>query len=141
MSPDHWRLMAVPWTVSYQYSPLSGPGISSCMILRGRGSSASGFIVFIFILPMWMNFLLRTMAWQTLLERNGVINGILHGFTCQSRTDQHPGSIVLGMVYNFLPFMVLPIYNVLAKIDDNTINAAKDLAPILYRLCSLSGCL
>ena len=47
------------------------------MILRGRGQAASGFIVFIFVLPMWMNFLLRTMAWQTLLEKNGVINGIL----------------------------------------------------------------
>ncbi len=98
------------------------------MILRGRGAAASGFIVFIFILPMWMNFLLRTMAWQTLLEKNGVINGILSwlGLPTQSLINT-PGAIVLGMVYNFLPFMVLPIYNVLAKIDDNIINAAKDL--------------
>ena len=98
------------------------------MILRGRGSSASGFIVFIFILPMWMNFLLRTMAWQTLLERNGVINGILAWLHLPKQNlINTPAAIVLGMVYNFLPFMVLPIYNVLAKIDDNTINAAKDL--------------
>ena len=98
------------------------------MILRGRGSSASGFIVFIFILPMWMNFLLRTMAWQTLLERNGVINGILTWLHLPKQNlINTPAAIVLGMVYNFLPFMVLPIYNVLAKIDDNTINAAKDL--------------
>ena len=98
------------------------------MILRGKKAAAGGFIVFIFILPMWMNFLLRTLAWQTLLEKNGVINGILSflGLPAQSLINT-PGAIVLGMVYNFLPFMVLPIYNVLAKIDDNIIDAAMDL--------------
>lgn len=98
------------------------------MILRGRGKSAGSFIVFIFILPMWMNFLLRTLAWQTLLEKNGVINGILSFLHLPNISIINtPAAIVLGMVYNFLPFMVLPIYNVLAKIDDNVINAAKDL--------------
>ena len=98
------------------------------MILRGRGQAASGFIVFIFVLPMWMNFLLRTMAWQTLLEKNGVINGILTWLHLPEQSlINTPSAIILGMVYNFLPFMVLPIYNVLSKIDDNTINAAKDL--------------
>ena len=98
------------------------------MILRAKGVGASGFIVFIFILPMWMNFLLRTLAWQTLLERSGVINGILSALHLPPQNlINTPGAIILGMVYNFLPFMVLPIYNVLAKIDDNTINAAKDL--------------
>ena len=98
------------------------------MILRGRGQAASGFIVFIFVLPMWMNFLLRTMAWQTLLEKNGVINGILTWLHLPKQSlINTPRAIILGMVYNFLPFMVLPIYNVLSKIDDNTINAAKDL--------------
>ena len=98
------------------------------MILRGRGKSAGSFIVFIFILPMWMNFLLRTLAWQTLLEKNGVINGILNFLPLPNiAIINTPWAIILGMVYNFLPFMILPIYNVLAKIDDNTINAAKDL--------------
>lgn len=98
------------------------------MILRSRGQSASGFIVFIFVLPMWMNFLLRTMAWQTLLEKNGVINGILTWLHLPKQSlINTQGAIILGMVYNFLPFMVLPIYNVLSKIDDNTINAASDL--------------
>ncbi len=98
------------------------------MILRGRGQSASGFIVFIFVLPMWMNFLLRTMAWQTLLEKNGVINGILTWLHLPRQSlINTQGAIILGMVYNFLPFMVLPIYNVLSKIDDNIINAASDL--------------
>jgi len=98
------------------------------MILRGRGAAAGGFIVFIFILPMWMNFLLRTLAWQTLLEKSGVINGILNWLHLPSQSMINtPSAIVLGMVYNFLPFMVLPIYNVLSKIDDNIINAAMDL--------------
>lgn len=98
------------------------------MILRQRGIGKGSFIVFIFILPMWMNFLLRTLAWQTLLEKNGVINGILHYLRLPELTIINtPYAIILGMVYNFLPFMVLPIYNVLIKIDNDTINAAKDL--------------
>jgi len=98
------------------------------MILRGRNMGQSSFIVFIFILPMWMNFLLRTLAWQTLLEKNGVINGILSTLHLPTQAlINTSGAIILGMVYNFLPFMVLPIYNVLCKIDDNTINAARDL--------------
>ena len=98
------------------------------MILRSRGIGQGSFIVFIFILPMWMNFLLRTLAWQTLLERNGVINGILSTLHLPGQSlINTPGAIILGMVYNFLPFMVLPIYNILMKIDDNVINAARDL--------------
>ena len=85
-------------------------------------------IVFIFILPMWMNFLLRTLAWQTLLEKTGVINSILSFLHLPAlNIINTPQAIVLGMVYNFLPFMVLPIYNALAKIDENVINAARDL--------------
>lgn len=114
------------------------------MILRSRGSGASGLMVFIFILPMWMNFLLRTLAWQTLLEKNGVINGILAALHLPGQSLINTGgAIILGMVYNFLPFMVLPIYNVLSKIDDNTINAARDLGAnsfqtFLYVLFPLS---
>ncbi len=86
------------------------------------------FIVLIFILPMWMNFLLRTMAWQTLLEKTGVINSILNFLHLPAlRIINTPYAIVLGMVYNFLPFMVLPIYNALSKIDRSIIHAAKDL--------------
>ena len=98
------------------------------MILRHRGVGQKSFIVFIFILPMWMNFLLRTLAWQTLLEKNGVINGILIMLHLPSQSlINTPGAIIFGMVYNFLPFMVLPVYNTLAKIDDNVMNAARDL--------------
>lgn len=98
------------------------------MILTNMNVSQHSFIVLIFILPMWMNFLLRTLAWQTLLEKTGVINSIL-GFLHLPALEiiNTPGAIVLGMVYNFLPFMVLPIYNALTKIDNNVINAARDL--------------
>ena len=88
----------------------------------------NSFLVLIFILPMWMNFLLRTLAWQTLLEKTGVINSILSVLHLPSlNIINTPYAIVLGMVYNFLPFMVLPLYNVLVKIDKNVINAAYDL--------------
>lgn len=111
------------------------------MILSGSGHASptgsmsnkprtdrKNIIVLIFILPMWMNFLLRTLAWQTLLEKTGVINGILSFLGLPSlRIINTSYAIVLGMVYNFLPFMVLPLYNALSKIDENVINAAKDL--------------
>lgn len=104
------------------------------MVLRKRGIGRGSFVVFIFILPMWMNFLLRTLAWQTLLEKNGVINGILSTLHLPTQSlINTQGAIILGMVYNFLPFMVLPIYNVLCKIDDNTINAAQDLGANLFQ--------
>ena len=77
---------------------------------------------------MWMNFLLRTLAWQTLLEKTGVINSILKTLGLPGiNIINTSGAIILGMVYNFLPFMVLPIYNSLSKIDKNVINAARDL--------------
>ena len=98
------------------------------MILSEKNVNQTSFIVLIFILPMWMNFLLRTLAWQNLLEKNGIINSILGFFHLPAQTlINTPYAIVLGMVYNFLPFMVLPIYNVLVKIDPNVVNAARDL--------------
>ena len=98
------------------------------MILRSRGNGRKGFMVFLFILPMWMNFLLRTLAWRTLLEKNGVINALLDLMGLPSlQIINTPAAIVLGMVYNFLPFMILPVYNCLMKIDNDVINAAKDL--------------
>lgn len=98
------------------------------MILSNLGVNQSSFIVLIFILPMWMNFLLRTLAWQNLLEKNGVINVILDFLNLPAlEIINTPYAIVLGMVYNFLPFMVLPIYNVLAKINKDVIAAARDL--------------
>lgn len=98
------------------------------MILANMKVGQHSFIILIFILPMWMNFLLRTLAWQTLLEKTGVINSVLSFFGLPTlNIINTPYAIILGMVYNFLPFMVLPLYNALSKIDENIINAAKDL--------------
>lgn len=98
------------------------------MILVGRNVNQSSFVVLVFILPMWMNFLLRTLAWQNLLEKNGVINSVLHFFGLPSwNIINTPTAIILGMVYNFLPFMIYPIYNTLQKMDHNLIEAAQDL--------------
>ena len=98
------------------------------MVLANMKVNQHSFIILIFILPMWMNFLLRTLAWQTLLEKSGVINSVLSLFRLPNiNIINTPYAIILGMVYNFLPFMVLPLYNVLSKIDENVINAAHDL--------------
>ncbi len=98
------------------------------LILHGMKLKNNSFIIMIFILPMWMNFLLRTLAWQNILEKTGVINTLLK-FLHLPALDliNTPGAIIFGMVYNFLPFMILPIYNSLAKISDDYVNAARDL--------------
>ena len=98
------------------------------MILAGMKLKKNAYIVTLFILPMWMNFLLRTLTWMTLLEGKGVINTVLEFFHLPTISIINtPAAIVLGMVYNFLPFMILPIYNALNRIDENVINAARDL--------------
>lgn len=98
------------------------------MILSNMKVNQHSFIILIFILPMWMNFLLRTLAWQTLLEKSGVINSVLNFLHLPGiNIINTPYAIILGMVYNFLPFMVLPLYNVLSKIDENVLNASRDL--------------
>lgn len=83
------------------------------------------------MLPMWMNFLVRTYAWMTILENNGLINNALRGlfgedFAGLNMINNH-GAIILGMVYNYLPYMILPIYTALTKIDNSLIEAARDL--------------
>ena len=95
------------------------------LALKDSRLGKKGFMVFVFILPMWMNFLLRTMAWQVLLEKNGIINGMLAGIGLPAlNIINTPAAVILGMVYDYLPFMILPIYNALIKIDNNLIEAA-----------------
>ena len=97
------------------------------------------------MLPMWMNFLLRTYAWMTLLEKNGLINKFFGLFGLGPfNMINTSGAVVLGMVYNYLPFMILPIYTAMTKIDDSIIEAAQDLGcnvwQILFRvLVPLTG--
>ncbi len=80
------------------------------------------------MLPMWMNFLLRTYAWMTLLERTGIINKLfaMIGLGPFEMINTQ-GAVVLGMVYNYVPFMILPLYSIMTKIDDRLIEAAQDL--------------
>lgn len=98
-------------------------------LILARAGNNNSTMLFIFILPMWMNFLLRTYAWLTLLEsNNGFINVILRSLHLPTiNIIGTPNAIILGMVYNFLPFMVLPIYNALLKIDPYVLEAASDL--------------
>lgn len=100
-------------------------------------------MVMIIMLPMWMNFLLRTYAWMSILENNGFINQFLRLIGVLGEGQSLPlintnGAVVLGMVYNFLPFMVLPLYSVMVKIDRRVIEAAQDLGSngfqVLFRV-------
>lgn len=98
------------------------------LIFRQSKTKSSSFIVYIFILPMWMNGLLRIYAWLTLIEKKGVINLLLTWFHLPNINIINTNiAIILGMVYEFLPFMILPLYNSISKIRNETINAARDL--------------
>nr|WP_330372540.1 ABC transporter permease [Clostridioides mangenotii] len=90
--------------------------------------SKRGKLILLFILPMWMNFLLRTYAWVAILGKNGLLNTFLGFFGIEGINILYTNyAVLLGMVYNFLPFMVLPIYTALSKMDEDLINAAHDL--------------
>ena len=85
-------------------------------------------VIMLLMIPMWTSFLLRTYSWMTILEYNGLINKFLSSVGISKiNMINTPGAIVLGMVYNFLPYMILPIYTILAKMDEKVIEAAQDL--------------
>lgn len=80
------------------------------------------------MLPMWMNFLIRTYSWMTILGDSGVINSALAAIGLEPlKLINTGGAVIMGMVYNFLPYMILPIYSVLSKMDNSLIEAAEDL--------------
>ena len=96
--------------------------ISQCSLKRQSS------LLLLFIMPMWINMLLRTYAWISILGKNGILNNILEFFNIAPIDIMYTDfAIVLGMVYNFLPFMVLPIHTALTKVDKNLIYAARDL--------------
>lgn len=98
------------------------------MTLNSLHLKRQSFVVFIFVLPMWMNFMLRILAWQLLLSNNGILNTILKSIGLPKLSLLNtPSAVVFGMVYDFLPFMILPIYNAMGRIGDDIINAARDL--------------
>lgn len=103
-------------------------GYPVAYIISKAHISKRNTLILLFILPMWMNFLLRTYAWVAILGKNGILNSFLGLFGIEPVTLLYTNfAILLGMVYNFLPFMVLPIYTSLSKMDNDLINAARDL--------------
>lgn len=99
-----------------------------CLILTEKKRGKGSLLFLLFILPMWMNSLLTTMAWQTILEKNGILNQFLRLLSLPDMSlINTPTAIVIGMIYNFLPYMVLPLYVALSKINGNVIAAARDL--------------
>lgn len=102
-------------------------------ILSRMRVSKQRLTLMLVMLPMWMNFLLRTYAWMTILERNGLINRFLGLFGLGPfQMINTQGAVVLGMVYNYLPFMILPLYTIMVKIDQSLIEAAQDLGGGTY---------
>lgn len=103
-------------------------GYPMAYIISKKRASTRNVMVLMFVIPMWMNFLLRTYAWLTLLGRNGIINIFIMKLGLQPLDLLYNDkAVLLGMVYNFLPFMVLPIYSVLVKMNTSLIEAAEDL--------------
>jgi len=110
-------------------------GYPMAYILSQLSPRVRGVVSVLFILPMWMNFLLRTYSWMSLLEKTGLINRLLEMLSLPSLDIMYTqGAVVLGNVYNFLPFMILPIYNVLIKIDKSVVEAAQDLGAPPHRV-------
>lgn len=103
-------------------------GYPTAYIITKTKVSRQNTLLMLVIVPMWMNFLLRTYAWSAILGRNGIINTIITTIGFQPINILYTDTaVMLGMVYNFLPFMILPIYTILSKLDKDLINAAKDL--------------
>ena len=115
-------------------------GYPIAYILSKESARLQRALIMLFMLPMWMNFLLRTYSWMSLLENTGLINralgaiGFFNLFNAIFGTNieyfqmiNTQGAVILGMVYNFLPFMILPIYSVITKIDNSLYEAAQDL--------------
>jgi len=109
-------------------------------MMAKEGPTFQRLAMVLIMLPMWMNFLLRTYSWMSILENNGLLNqffssiGLFHLINSIFGTEiEHfkmigtQGAVVLGMVYNYLPFMILPIYSVIVKLDQSLLEAARDL--------------
>ena len=103
-------------------------GYPMALILSRQEPRVRNILSLLFVLPMWINFLLRTYAWMTLLSKNGIINSFLSFIGLPTiNLMYNDAAVLLGMVYNFLPFMILPIYSVLIKLDNSLIEASYDL--------------
>ncbi|MCI8657866.1 MAG: ABC transporter permease [Oscillospiraceae bacterium] len=119
-------------------------GYPAAYFISREGPRFQRIAMMLIMLPMWMNFLLRTYSWMSVLENNGLLNQLFRniglislyngiaGLFGRAPVDHFqmigtPGAVVLGMVYNYLPFMILPIYSVIEKMDRSLLEAAQDL--------------
>ena len=103
-------------------------GYPAAYFLASRDFGRKKTLFVLFLLPMWMNFLLRTYAMMSMLEDNGILNTCLKAIGLQPlHMIGTEGAVLFGMVYNFLPFMILPIHSCLKKMDERVIEAAEDL--------------
>ena len=103
-------------------------GYPVAYILSRSASKYKGLIMLLIMMPMWMNFLLRTYSWMSLLENSGIINSILQALGLDKvQFLYNEGAVTFGTVYNFLPFMIMPINTTLLKLDDSLLEAAYDL--------------
>ena len=134
---NYTRLMNSQYAhIFYKSIQLAGLTTVACLILgypvayiiSKISPSRRNLVIMLFIVPMWMNFLLRTYAWLPILGKNGFVNNFLANFGIGPiQFLYNDGAVLLGMVYNFLPFMVLPIFTILSKMDQSLIDAASDL--------------
>ncbi len=145
---DNFQVMTQYWSAFVTSFQLAILATLICLLigypvaywLAREGPGVKRIAMIAIMLPMWMNFLLRTYAWMSILENTGIINTFLknigfftlyNGIFGTELTHlpliNTPGAVVLGMVYNYLPFMILPIHTVIEKIDPKVIEAAEDL--------------
>ena len=97
-------------------------------VMASSKANTQRMMMMLVMLPMWMNFLIRTYSWMTILEDTGIINHFLSFFSIEPvHMINTPGAVILGMVYNYLPYMILPLYTVMAKMNQSIIEAAEDL--------------
>ena len=103
-------------------------GYPLAYIMARSGERAQKVMMTLVMIPMWMNFLIRTYAWMTILQDTGILNGFLDALGLgRVHIIGTEGAVIVGMVYDYLPYMVLPIYSILAKMDVKLLEAARDL--------------
>lgn len=129
LDPIHYRALGQSLLIAFGSTMISLViAYPLAYILSRMNGSKSGIIIMMFILPMWINFMLRILALQMLLANTGIINTVLNFFGLPSQHILYSrGAILIGMTYDYLPFMILPIYNAMCKIEKDLIDAASDL--------------
>ena len=123
--PAFWRSILYS-LVSAVICLIIGYPVAYC--IAHTGATVQKFLYMLVMLPMCMSFLLRTLAWVGLLQDTGIINNLLASWGLPRLSlIRTPGAVILGMVYNYLPYMILPLYAIIVKIDNRLIEAAEDL--------------